>query len=246
METAVNAPNTYMNNQTNPDKNKFSVITVGVFSSWLRGTRKMLAHGIEAKVPCGDCVGCCSSSKFIHIGPQEKKTLSRIPEKLLFNAPLLPKGYKLLGYDEKGRCPMLRNGKCSIYENRPLTCRTFDCRVFTAAAISAEDDAKGLINEQIRRWKFKYPQKHDALRHEAIKEAARFIGDNASLFPRGKAPVQAAQLAILAIKVYGIFLTNQKTALKSGQSSRKEIVTAILREAERFDTKGVIPAVSRS
>jgi uncharacterized protein len=123
----------------------------GAFSSWLIRMREILTEGGAADVPCGGCVGCCASSKFIHIGPREKRTLSRIPKKFLFPAPLLPKGTMLLGYDEKGRCPMLVRGKCTIYEYRPHTCRTYDCRVFSAAGVEPEDDEKGLIRKQVRR-----------------------------------------------------------------------------------------------
>ena len=34
-----------------------------------------------------------------------------------------------------GHCPMLVDGRCSIYEHRPRTCRTYDCRVFPAAGL---------------------------------------------------------------------------------------------------------------
>ena len=46
-----------------------------------------------------------------------------------------------MGFDERGRCPMLTDAGCSIYAHRPRTCRTFDCRVFTAAGLSPESPA---------------------------------------------------------------------------------------------------------
>ena len=52
----------------------------------------------------------------------------------------MPKGNMLLGYDENGHCPMLIDDKCSIYEHRPITCRSYDCRIFPAAGIVAGDD----------------------------------------------------------------------------------------------------------
>ena len=123
-------------------------LPAGEFSSWLRRTRSALVEESGADVPCGECNACCRSSYFIHIRPEETRTLSRIPKKLLFPAPGLPKGNVLLGYDEHGRCPMLIDDKCSIYEHRPQTCRNYDCRIFSAAGIAAGDDDKALITQR--------------------------------------------------------------------------------------------------
>jgi hypothetical protein len=136
------------------DVTKRQDLPAGGFSSWLRRTRSAQTGKGTANVPCGECIACCTSSYFIHIGPGESRTLSRIPKELLFPAPGLPKGHVLLGYDENGCCPMLVDGKCSIYEHRPQTCRGYDCRVFPAAGIEAGDSDKELINLRIRRWKF--------------------------------------------------------------------------------------------
>ena len=58
------------------------------------------------------------------------------PAALRFPRPGRPKGHVVLGYDEHGRCPMLGDHGCTIYEHRPRTCRTYDCRVFAATGSS--------------------------------------------------------------------------------------------------------------
>lgn len=113
--------------------NKLQELPAGNFSDWLERTRNVLIDNSWMEVPCGDCCACCKSSYFIHIQPQETETMRQIPAELLFPAPGRPPGFKLMGYDQNGRCPMLINVKCSIYEYRPLTCRNYDCRVLTAA-----------------------------------------------------------------------------------------------------------------
>ena len=90
-------------------------------------------------VPCGTCTACCTSSQFVHIEPDERDALAHIPAELLFPAPGRPRGHVLLGYDERGHCPMLVDGACSIYAHRPRTCRTYDCRVFAAAGVDPGD-----------------------------------------------------------------------------------------------------------
>src|SRR5688572_7337692 len=108
-------------------------ISAGGFSTWGDVTIRSHATGDGVDVPCGGCTACCRSSYFVHIEPDETATLRRIPKALLFPAPGQPRGHVVLGYDERGQCPMLVDDRCSIYEDRPRTCRQFDCRVFVAA-----------------------------------------------------------------------------------------------------------------
>jgi Fe-S-cluster containining protein len=198
--------------------------------------QKILTKGGAADVPCGGCVGCCSSSKFIHIGPKEKRTLSRIPKNFLFPAPLLPKGTMLLGYDAKGRCPMLADGKCSIYQDRPRTCRIYDCRVFAAAGVKPEDDGKGLIRKQARRWRFTYPEKRDRDLHAAVKAAARFIQSHPLCFPEGKAP-SAARIAVLAVKAYEVFVRCRESSAKAAPPTEKNAAGAIVEALKNISDK---------
>ena len=129
----------------------------GEFSSWLAGMQAALRGERGSDVPCDGCTACCTSSQFIHIGPDEIDTIAHIPAELLFPAPRLPRGHVLMGYDERGHCPMLIDGACSIYEHRPMTCRTYDCRVFPAAGVELDDDDKALIARRASRWRFTFP-----------------------------------------------------------------------------------------
>ena len=231
-----------MNNDTKPlggdDVSKQHGLPAGRFSSWLRRTRSAQREEDGADVPCGECTACCTSSYFIHIRPEETQTLSQIPRKLLFPAPGLPKGNVLLGYDENGHCPMLIDNKCSIYAHRPLTCRTYDCRVFAAAGMTAGDDDKALITQRVQRWKFSYTTKHDRNQHAAVQTAARFLRERAECFPTGFAPSNSTQLAILAIKVSGVFLKSTGESGKTGRASPDlAIAKAVIEASENFETR---------
>jgi Fe-S-cluster containining protein len=92
----------------------------------------------ENDVPCGACTACCTSSQFVHIDPDEADTLLHVPAALRFPAPGLPKGHVVMGYDERGHCPMLIEGECSIYEHRPRACRAYDCRVFAVTGVEPD------------------------------------------------------------------------------------------------------------
>jgi Fe-S-cluster containining protein len=98
--------------------------SAGNFSGWLHRTEASLRSGEGGSdVPCGECIACCRSLLFIHIRPDETETIGRIPPELLVPAPGMPKGHLVMGYGQNGHCPMLLDGKCSIYENRLQTCR---------------------------------------------------------------------------------------------------------------------------
>ena len=150
-------------------------------------------------MPCDGCTACCRSSQFVDIAPDETDTLAHIPAELLFPAPGRPAGYVVLGYDETGCCPMLIDNRCSIYEHRPQTCRTYDCRVLPAAGVELDEETKALIAERTQRWRFGYPNPEDRARQRAIRDAADFVRQNEPQLP-------ATQLAVRAIEVHESFL----------------------------------------
>ncbi len=173
-------------------------LDAGDFSTWLADMRAALRGESDSDVPCAGCTACCTSSQFVHIGPDETDTLAHIPTALLFPAPRMPRGHVLLGYDERGHCPMLVDDQCSIYEHRPQTCRTYDCRVFAAAAVELDDEEKAAITRRARRWRFTYPTTADRVAHDAVRAAAESA--------REDAPPDATQVAITAVEGYERFL----------------------------------------
>src|SRR5581483_4232368 len=152
-------------------------LPAGDFAPWLAAMVAALRSGGPVEVPCGGCTACCTSSQFVHIEPDEADTLAHIPPELLFPAPGRPTGPVLLGYDERGHCPMLRQGRCTIYEHRPRTCRTYDCRVFAATGldVDAEGDRKAPVARQAARWRFAFPTAEDRRRRAAVRAAVRSL-----------------------------------------------------------------------
>jgi hypothetical protein len=178
----------------------------GPFSVWLDGTRAALRGADDAEVPCGTCTACCTSSQFVHIEPDERRTLARIPTALQFPAPGRPAGHVVLPYDERGHCPMLVDGACSIYEDRPRTCRTYDCRVFAAAGVDPDPDTQPAIARQVGRWRFTMDTTDARAASDAIRAAASFLRDRGRELPDGTAPVNRTQLAVLAVEIHDAFL----------------------------------------
>jgi len=178
--------------------------SAGRFAAWLDDVRAAIDEGGATDVPCDGCVACCTSAQFVHIAPDEADTLAHIPAELLFPAPRMPKGHVLLGYDEHGRCPMLVDDRCSIYEHRPRTCRTYDCRVFTAAGVEPDDD-KPRIAERVRQWRFELATDADRAAHDAVRGATAFVAAHRTELPERLAPANRTQLAVLAIRSADLF-----------------------------------------
>ncbi len=216
-------------------------LDAGDFSTWLDATRVALASGSGTDVPCGSCTACCRASLFIHIGPDEKDTLAHVPKPLRFPAPGSPKGGVVLGYDDEGRCPLLRAGGCSIYARRPATCRDFDCRALAACGLAAAEDDDDPIARQARRWAFRFGGDEARARHAAQREAARWLRERGRLFAAGFAPPNAIQRAVLAVMVHDELLPASR-----GDASDEEVARRMQERAARFPwRRGGRPRSSR-
>jgi Fe-S-cluster containining protein len=205
----------------------------GPFSSWLSDLQGAWRAGRDAEVPCGTCTACCTSSQFVQIGPGERQTLDRIPAELLFAAPRLPAGHVLLGYDQHGHCPMLIDNTCSIYDDRPRACRTYDCRVFAAADIEITERDKAQIAERVRQWQFAYPGRSDRLAHEAVRAAAAFLQSHDELLPGGTDGTPPTQLALLALELHDLFVnTDGETRVVTIEPGDLEALKARVRASD--------------
>jgi Fe-S-cluster containining protein len=230
-----------MDNHHEGEKSPFAVLAsvpAGEFSQWLCGTQASLQSGTgQANVPCGSCKGCCRSSMFIHIKPEEIQTLQRILRTLLFPAPGLPKGHMLMGYSDRGHCPMLIDNQCSIYEYRPQTCRDYDCRVFAATGVSVDGQTQPEIAQRVREWVFNYESEESREEHRILKEAAAFLENNRALFPQGSLPGYPVQLAALAVEIYRLFSDLTATMRKDASASPDAaIAQAILTALSKSET----------
>lgn len=181
-------------------------VEAGAVGPWLEATRRTLRLRTDADVPCGSCTACCTSSQFVHIGPDEHDTLAHVPPALRFPAPGMPRGHVLLPYDERGHCPMLRDSACSIYEHRPRTCRTYDCRVFAATGTLPDEPEKAAIASRVARWRFDAASAPETRALDAMHAAAAFLADHPAILRTAGIPVNATQLAVAAVVVHERFL----------------------------------------
>jgi uncharacterized protein len=182
-------------------------LEAGDFSAWLADVQTAIRGDGASAVPCAGCTACCTASQFVHIGPDERDTLDHIPAELLFPAPGLPAGHVVLGYDQRGHCPMLIDNQCSVYEHRPQACRTYDCRVFTATGVVLRGSRASPIARQVRRWRFSFPTRSDVVEHEATRSAGAFLMAHRDRLPDAdRHPITETQLAVLAVEIHDLFL----------------------------------------
>jgi hypothetical protein len=205
-----------------------SKVDAGAFAAWADDAREAQTGAGDATVPCDGCTACCRSSFFVHIGPDETETLRRIPSALLVRAPGLPDGYRVLGYDERGHCPMLVDDRCSIYEHRPVTCRKFDCRVLSAAGLEPDGPGQHALAERVGAWRFDVSTDRDRATRDAVRAAIAFLDAHPECFEPGRNPVNAVQRSVTALAVYDVFLDDGRVV----EPDTEVVATALARIAE--------------
>jgi Fe-S-cluster containining protein len=209
-------------------------VPAGEFGAWLAAARASLKGAAGTEVPCGECVGCCVSSYHIALRATDGVALRRAPAQFLRNAAQEGDALAWLGYRADGRCPMLAERGCTIYADRPQTCRDYDCRVFAAAGTLAGGEQRAVINARVQSWEFSYADEAARAAHRAVSAAAGFIREHAALWPPGWAPTGPTGIAVLALKVYAVFL-----APCPGDDAA--IALAVFGAARDFDREPAIP-----
>ena len=194
------------------------------FGAWLKATLATLHDDVPADVPCGACNACCRTFHQIHIRPGEKRARKRLPKEHLSVARGLPPGYLLLDYTESGACPVLIEGLCTIYEDRPLVCRTYDCRLYAATGVEPD---RAEITEKVRRWRFSYPTPEDRERQAAVLAAVRFIRETPVCLPGEAARRQPIRLATLAVVTHELFLPGATLGMRRRPVADRDRVLAV-------------------
>ncbi len=123
---------------------------------------------------------------------------------------------------------MLTLDGCSIYDDRPRTCRSYDCRVFAATGLSARDDGKEAIADRAERWRFEFSAADDEVVAMAVHAAATFLRDRPECFPAGTPPRSVGELALLAVKVHGLFLPDDGSDSPLADPTNDDVRQAML------------------
>jgi uncharacterized protein len=209
-------------------------IPAGDFGEWLEVMRAVLRGERDADVPCGGCVGCCVSSYPIPLRPTDRVALEEVPPGHL-RLPSEEGALARMGYRADGSCPMLRQGACSIYRDRPQTCRDYDCRIYTAAGLFP-DGERPIIRQRVSDWQFEFASRQASACSQALRQAVEFIRCHSAEFPVPMRATSATAAAVLAVKTYELFLAANDAAV--GEPSRQPTVQHVVEAARSFDAGG--------
>jgi hypothetical protein len=105
-------------------------------------------RGDAGPVPCGNCSACCY---YAGIPVDKKRDRRRLPYLLTErNAD----GELVLQQRADGACVHLGEQGCTVYEQRPAVCRSFDCRAFSAMGLVEHCDP----DHRTPDWQFAAPE----------------------------------------------------------------------------------------
>ena len=79
------------------------------------------------EVRCNGCTECCRSGQALFLQPARGDDVESYRHRVLID-PATGSPVFLLEADAEGRCVYLGDSGCTIYDRRPLLCRSFDCR----------------------------------------------------------------------------------------------------------------------
>ena len=175
-------------------------------------------------VPCGDCRGCCVSGYPIVLREADAAITGRLSPQFLAQAG----GLRYMTARDDGTCPMLSAGNCSVYAQRPQTCRDYDCRIFAAAGVVPGSAQRQVINDRVAAWRFEYAGETERLAHAAVQAAAAFIRRVAGTPVAPQFPRTPTGAAVLALKCWTVFLLEPTLG-------DAELATVVAAASARFD-----------
>jgi len=85
-----------------------------------------LASGQTTEVPCNGCIECCRSGQGLFLHPDQGDDVSSYRVRTATGSA--GETVFVLETTPKGACVYLGERGCTIYDRRPLICRSFDCR----------------------------------------------------------------------------------------------------------------------
>jgi hypothetical protein len=106
----------------------------------LTGERSELA-AMTSTVSCRSCRACCV--EFVETSLLPGDSVDGLDTEIR-------DGKRFLRKKPNGECIHLQDGGCSVYEQRPSTCRVFDCRDFAVDKLT--NPRLPLLNEAIAQW----------------------------------------------------------------------------------------------
>ncbi len=81
----------------------------------------------KTDVPCNGCTECCKSGQGLFLHPEHGDVIESYRHRVITDQTTGNPVF-LLATETNGHCVYLGPFGCTIYDRRPLLCRSFDCR----------------------------------------------------------------------------------------------------------------------
>ena len=81
----------------------------------------------KTDVPCNGCIECCKSGQGLFLHPEQGDVVESYRHQVVTDRAT-GRPVFLLATEANGHCVYLGPSGCTIYDRRPLLCRSFDCR----------------------------------------------------------------------------------------------------------------------
>lgn len=78
-------------------------------------------------MPCNGCTECCRSNQGLYLHPEQGDDVDSYQHRVIANQATGEPVF-VLATESSGQCVYLGASGCTIYDRRPLLCRSFDCR----------------------------------------------------------------------------------------------------------------------
>ncbi len=82
---------------------------------------------MPTEVPCNTCTECCKTNQGLFLHPEQGDDVESYAHRVLTDQATGTPVF-LLAANPDGHCVYLGLSGCTIYDRRPILCRTFDCR----------------------------------------------------------------------------------------------------------------------
>jgi hypothetical protein len=94
---------------------------------WSDESHWSLASNQQTGVPCNGCTECCKSNQGLVLHPEQGDEIESYRHRVVTDSATGSPVF-LLATEANGQCVYLDATGCTIYDRRPLLCRSFDCR----------------------------------------------------------------------------------------------------------------------
>jgi hypothetical protein len=149
------------------------------------GGQTVAVTDLTSDVPCNGCTACCRSGLRVVLSLRESGEGLETE---------LVDGRRGLKQNADGSCVHLVDGKCSVYEHRPIACRSFDCRDYAVASVRPGNFPA--IAEAAMRWRPEIKSNEDRTTLERVGTVAVHLALKKQLLT-GKASKLAMALSAL-------------------------------------------------